>query len=388
MARCGSQSSLLSDGRVRAICNRLTKWYGTAHRRLPWRETRDPYAIWVSEVMLQQTRVEKVLPYYARFLMRFPDLTSLASVPLEEVLKSWEGLGYYARARNLHKASRKLQALDAWPATAAELQTLPGIGRSTAGAIASIAFGEPAPILDGNVKRVWARLTAFGRPPVRAALASLWRLSEKAALSGGDPCAVNQALMELGATLCKKKRPDCLHCPLKRLCKAHGLGREESFPVPVTRRPRKHLQASVAVLWRGGAFLVQKRPEEGFLGGLWELPGGKWEAGEDGESALRRELREETGSEIVVLRTHRPVRHSYTHFQVTLHPYECRISGKSWPKPQAHHRWIRPEQVSSLPFPTGTQKVFDEVLSHRAKVAECPATYASRKKPRRKKREA
>ena len=380
MRKQGASSSLLQEPDLRAVSLRLSKWYRAAHRRLPWRESRDPYAIWISEVMLQQTQVEKVLPYYTRFLARFPNLRSLASASVDEVLKLWEGLGYYARARNLQRAAAKLEAFGAWPTTAEDLQALPGIGRSTAGAIASIAFGVPAPILDGNVKRVWARLCSFNRPPAGTALAPLWELSEKVVKAGGDPSIVNQALMELGATVCTKKRPHCERCPLNRLCGAHALGAEESFPLPVPRKPRKRVQASVAVIWRGGAFLVQKRPEKGLLGGLWELPGGKWRSGEDAEAALRRELREELGAEVMVLRAHLPVKHSYTHFEVTLHAFECRLSRASRPKPKAPHRWIRPEEIPSLTFPAGTLKVFNQVLVPQKMAAESPAAYGKRKK--------
>ena len=380
MGKRAAASLLFQEADLRAISRRLSRWYAASHRRLPWRETRDPYAIWISEIMLQQTQVEKVLPYYARFLARFPDLRSLASAPLEEILKFWEGLGYYARARNLQRAAFELIALGAWPTTAEALQSLPGIGRSTAGAIASIAFGEPSPILDGNVKRVWARLCAFDRPPLGAALASLWELSERVVRSGGEPATVNQALMELGATVCTKKRPNCRGCPLHRLCKAHELGAEEGFPLPIQRKPRKKVLASVAVLWKGRAFLVQKRPEKGLLGGLWELPGGKWRPGEDGEAALRRELMEEIGADVVVLRAHRPVKHAYTHFEVTLHSYECRLSKASRPQPKAPHRWIRPEEISLLPFPSATLKVFDQVFAFQKLAAESPGAYRKNKK--------
>jgi len=183
---------------ARAIARLLRSWYAKGHRALPWRDTRDPYAIWISEVMLQQTQVAKVLPYYGRFLARLPDLESLASASEAQVLKLWEGLGYYRRARYLIPAARAVLASGGWPREAAALSRLPGIGRTTAGALASIAFGQIAPILDGNVKRVWSRVIALDAVPTGKVLDRLWALSE-AAVGAGDAATVNQALMELGA---------------------------------------------------------------------------------------------------------------------------------------------------------------------------------------------
>lgn len=345
---------------VPAAVARLLAWYRRARRPLPWRRSRDPYRVWVSEIMLQQTQVETVLPYFERFVRRFPDVSALAGAELEEVLKLWEGLGYYARARNLHRAAR-IVASEGWPKSAQGLSGLAGIGRSTAGAIASIAFSEPAPVLDGNVKRVWARLAAIDHPLAGRALAALWELSSRA-VRCGDPGAVNQALMELGAMVCTPKRPACPRCPVRDLCLARRQGKPEAYPVRVPRRPKKRLNVSVAILWSGRRFLVQRRPEGGLLGGLWELPGGKWEQGESGEAALRRELREELGLSVRILAAHPPIRHAYTHFEVTLHPFECRAAGRP-PRPlKGLLRWIRRGEIPSLPFPAGTHKVFRAVF--------------------------
>ena len=360
---------------VRAVAEKLSAWYRKGHRPLPWRETRDPYAIWVSEVMLQQTRVEKVLPYFVRFLARFPSITSLSSAMPDEVLKLWEGLGYYGRARHLVKAAREVEALGAWPRTAEELARLPGIGRSTAGAIASIAFREKAPILDGNVRRVLARLVAYDRVPAGPAIEPLWRLSESAVRSARDPALVNQALMELGATVCTAKRPACGTCPIGSLCSAHARGSEGRYPLRVHKPRRRRVQVSVAVLWRGESFLVQKRPDEGFLGGLWELPGGKWQEGEDARRALLREIQEETGSAVEIVAEHPPVRHAYTHFEVTIHPFECTVVKGARVSPRLPFRWIRPRDISVLAFPAGTLKVFDRVFIEGPKVADEAGAY-------------
>ena len=346
---------------VPAIASKLSRWYRRAHRPLPWRERTDPYAVWISEIMLQQTQVATVIPYFERFLARFPDTDSLAHAREDEVLKVWEGLGYYQRARHLIPAAKRIGELGGWPESAAELTKLPGIGRSTAGAIASIAFGRPAPILDGNVKRVWSRLTAYEAVPVGKALSPLWRLSEHAA-EADDPAETNQALMELGATLCLPWAPKCEACPVSDHCAGFRSGQPQRFPLRAPKKRRPLIDVSVALLWREGRFLVAKRPSEGLLGGLWELPGGKWERGEDAEAALRRELREELGLEVEISEIHSPVRHGYTHFEVMLHPFSCRATAGQKPRSELPLRWIRPLEIGTLAFPKGTLKIFAAVF--------------------------
>lgn len=358
---------------LKKIAEKLVSWYGAGHRALPWRETTDPYAVWVSEVMLQQTRVETVIPYFHAFLARYPDVRTLAAAPLQEVLKSWEGLGYYRRARNLHAAAVRIAAAGGWPRTVQELASLPGVGRSTAGAIASIAFGLPSPILDGNVRRVWCRLTAQESPKPSA----LWSLSQEA-VRWGPPGEVNQALMELGATLCTPKAPRCPLCPLRRACGGFASGSPASFPAPPAKKRLPLFDVSVAFLWRRGRFLVTQRPPEGLLGGLWELPGGKWEEGEDGPAALLRELKEELGIAARILGAHPVVRHAYSHFAVRLHAFDCEPAGGRPPRPGLPARWITPSQIPSLPFPRGTQKIFAAAFKTGglSAAAEAPGNYA------------
>jgi A/G-specific adenine glycosylase len=339
----------------------LASWYRDGHRPLPWRDTRDPYAILVSEVMLQQTRVGKVLGYYGPFLARFPDVATLAAAGEAEVLKAWEGLGYYRRARQLLSAARALDGAG-WPATVGGLMGLPGVGRSTAGAIASIAFGLRAPVLDGNVKRVWARLAGYDRVLTEKNLRPLWDLS-LAAVSREDPGAVNQALMELGATVCTARRPKCGECPIARRCESLRLGIAETLPKRRPGKARPLVRVSVAMIWKDGLFLVTRRPSEGFLGGLWELPGGKWEEGEDAEQAMRREIYEELGIEVGILQAHAAVRHAYTHFEVLLHPFTCAPVKGVAVRSSRPLRWIGREEIGALAFPSGTLKVFSAVLT-------------------------
>ncbi len=252
----------------------LLAWFDSAKRDLPWRRTKDPYAIWLSEVMLQQTQVVTVIPYYQRFLARFPDVRALAAAPLPELLSLWSGLGYYSRARNLHRCAQQVvqEHGGAFPRTAAALRELPGFGRYTAGAVASIAFGEATPLVDGNVARVLSRLFVVeGAPGDKAREAKLWALAEQL-VPGERPGDLNQALMELGALVCRTDNPTCLLCPLRERCGALKAGRVAQLPPPRVRAPRKSLRYASAVWTRGEAVLLARREEKGLFGGLWELP--------------------------------------------------------------------------------------------------------------------
>jgi A/G-specific adenine glycosylase len=252
----------------------LLDWFSTQKRDLPWRGSKDPYAVWVSEVMLQQTQVSTVIPYFQRFLKRFPTVQALARAPLADVLGQWKGLGYYSRARNLHRAASQIVERHGGklPHTAAELLELPGFGRYTAGAVASIAFGEAAPIVDGNVARVLSRVHAIDAPVGdKAREASLWALAAEL-VQGDRPGELNEALMELGATVCTPKAPLCLLCPASAHCRALEQGRVEALPPPKVRAERKRLRLSVAVCRKADRVLLARRPEAGLFGGLWELP--------------------------------------------------------------------------------------------------------------------
>ncbi len=257
--------------RVSAFRGALLEWFDRNKRDLPWRRTRDPYAIWISEVMLQQTQVATVVPYWTRFLERFPTVQALARAKLPDVFAAWRGLGYYSRARNLHAAAREIAARGGLPKTARELLELPGFGRYPAGAVASIAFGDAAPVVDGNVARALSRVFVVeGAPGDRARERALWELAE-VLVHGERPGDWNQALMELGATVCRPD-PACGECPVRSSCGAFAAGRVSELP-PARRRPdRKRLEMAVAVWRRGSRVLLARRDEGGLFGGLWELP--------------------------------------------------------------------------------------------------------------------
>jgi A/G-specific adenine glycosylase len=303
-----------AETEARAIARSLERWFEQAARDLPWRRTRDPYRIWVSEVMLQQTRVETVCGYYQRFLAHFPTVHALGRAPLDEVLKSWSGLGYYRRARQLWRAARAVAEHHGGrlPESARALEALEGVGRYTAGAIASIAFGERAPLVDGNVARVLARLRGIDDDVRRGAgVRRLWEEAERLVAVAGEPGRLNQALMELGATVCTPHAPACARCPLGRRCVARASGRQDELPRAAEgrRAPRLPLVAAVVVRRDTGAVLLARRRSEGLFGGLWEPP----MAPAEGERRARSELRAHGVPVRMTLEPAGEVRHALTH---------------------------------------------------------------------------
>jgi A/G-specific adenine glycosylase len=337
----------------------LLQWYAQSGRDLPWRRTRDPYAIWISEVMLQQTQVKTVLPYYDRWLQQFPTIVALASAEQQQVLKAWQGLGYYARARNLHRAAHMIVQTHGgeFPQTLDAVMQLPGIGRTTAGGILSAAYNQAVPILDGNVKRVLSRLMALDTAPNRA-MKQLWQLSSQL-LDRQHPRDFNQALMDLGATLCTPRQPACLLCPWRPACRAYQLNMQNELPVSESRAPLPHKQIGVAVIWNSqGQVLIDRRRPDGLLGGLWEFPGGKQEADETIEACIRREIQEELGIEIEVGDRLITIDHAYSHFQVTLNVHHCRhLQGEPQPIECDEVRWVTVDELDAFPFPKANVQI-------------------------------
>ncbi len=342
-----------------ALQEALLHWFTTAARDLPWRRDRTPYRVWVAEVMLQQTQVEKVKTYYEPFLRRFPTVEVLATAPLEAVLKLWEGLGYYRRARALHRAAQIIVAEygGELPQDIKALRRLPGIGAYTAGAIASLAFGEPVPAVDGNVRRVMARLLArsdLDRKEIEAAVAAL--------IPAHRAGPFNEALMELGATLCRPRSPQCRRCPWRRFCRAHRGGAPERYPAARGRPTVPHYNVAAAALIRQGRVLVAQRRHEDMLGGLWEFPGGKQEAGESLEAALRRELMEELGITIEVGDPLLTLEHAYTHFRITLTAFRARLkSGEVRCLECTDFLWAGPADLERLPMAVTDRRIAEVV---------------------------
>lgn len=349
----GSRTHSIIAHPMPEIADHLLDWYTANARRLPWRGIQNPYATWVSEIMLQQTQVDTVIPYYRRWMERFPTLGSLAAAQEQDVLAAWEGLGYYSRARNLLKAARQVMAeyTGELPGDLKNLQSLPGVGRYTAAAIASIAFGLDTPALDGNIRRVFARLYAIRIPARSPQGESLLLDLAKQNAPAGKAGDYNQALMDLGATLCTPHSPDCALCPLHNDCQAFALGIQAELPVSSPRPPAPHIVVTAGILQRAGQVLIARRPANGLLGGLWEFPGGKLQEGESLPACLQRELHEELAVEVEVGEPAGVYRHAYTHFRVTLHAFFCRLaSGEPRPLASPEIRWMDPLKLENFPM--------------------------------------
>ncbi|MBI1258254.1 MAG: A/G-specific adenine glycosylase [Chloroflexi bacterium] len=336
----------------------LLTWYDHLGVELPWRGDPYPYHVWLSEIMLQQTQIETVKPYYERFLAAYPTVEALAAAPLDDVLKLWEGLGYYSRARNLHRAAQQI-ASGGFPQTVEGLLELSGVGRYTAGAIASIAFGVRAPVLDGNVIRVFSRLLDLADDVTQESTkVKLWQIAERW-LPDARVGDYNQALMDLGRLICKPRSPLCAQCPIRESCAAFAHGTQNERPVKAAKAETPHYDVTAGIIWNNrGEVLIAQRPLDGLLGGLWEFPGGKQEPGESLEECLKRELREELAIEVEVGDLFTRVKHGFTHFKITLHAFTCqyvsgepqRIGVKDW-------KWVTPEQFDAYSFGKADRQV-------------------------------
>ncbi|MBN1642639.1 MAG: A/G-specific adenine glycosylase [Anaerolineae bacterium] len=351
----------ISQARITDIQSRLLAWADDALRDLPWRQVRDPYRVWVSEIMLQQTRVETVIPYYLRWMKQFPTIAALAQADLGDVLKAWEGLGYYARGRNLHRAAQIVveEHGGRLPDTRDALLALPGIGPYTVGAILSLAFDQDAAVLDGNVRRVLSRLYAIDDHPREAATRQrLWALAE-AMVPSGRAGRFNEALMDLGAMVCTPRAPHCGLCPLNPVCEALARGDPEGYPLRRRRTPTPHYSVAAGVIWQDERLLIAQRPLDGLLGGLWEFPGGKQEPGETLPECLQRELREELDIEVTVGTKITVVRHAFTHFRVTVYAFDCRYRSAGPPKALGVRdwRWVTLEELDDYALPVVDRKI-------------------------------
>ncbi len=354
--------------RVPARLSSLHRWYAKNRRPLPWRKTKDPYRILVSEFLLQQTQVAQAIPYYHRFIKRFPTLRFLALASQHDVLKAWEGAGYYARARNLHKASKIIAENyhGRVPSDYATLLSLPGIGPYMAAAISSIAFGEKKAVLDGNVIRIIARVNAVQQPVDEPktkkklqAVAQRWLESRPSI----PPSTHNQSMMELGALVCTPRSPDCAHCPLQKDCAAYRRGAQEEFPIKNARPARPLIAVATGLLLHRGKVLIAQRWGDDFLGGLWEFPGGKQEKGEKLPDTVRREFLEEVGLRIQPIRQLMVVRAEYTHKSVDMSVFLCRLVPRASSIPRAidcqNVRWEKISNLRRYAFPKANHAMID-----------------------------
>jgi A/G-specific adenine glycosylase len=365
----------------------LSWWERDGRHAIPWKLRPDgcrpadgdplnPYGVFVAEVMLQQTQLQVVLPYWQRWMAALPTLEILAAAEEHDVLLLWQGLGYYSRARRLQQGARQLleagsasaeaPGTDSWPRTLEGWLALPGIGRSTAGSILSSAFDLPFAILDGNVKRVLARLIASPRPPARQ-LKGFWQLSELL-LDPRRPRAFNQALMDLGATVCTPRNPSCGRCPWQGHCAAYAAADPAAYPVKDAPRELPFQVIGVGVVRNGaGEVLIDQRLNEGLLGGLWEFPGGKQEPGEAIEATIARELREELAIEAAVGEELIVVDHAYSHKKLRFVVHLCTwLSGEPQPLASQQVRWVRPEQLADFPFPAANARIIAALLGRLA----------------------
>jgi A/G-specific adenine glycosylase len=350
-----------------AFQSSLLTWYRKHKRDLPWRKSRDPYRILISEIMLQQTQVQTVIPYYNRWVKVFPTFQALAKAPLNRVLKQWEGLGYYSRARNLHALAKAVMKHHGGrlPATSKDLRELPGIGRYTAGAILSIAFNQPAPLIDGNVSRVLTRVYAIQKNIALATTQQeLWTLAGTL-VPKNHPGDFNQALMELGATVCTPRNPSCVRCPWRPHCQARKRNLQEQLPIKTKRAAVPHYHIGAGVIWHKDRILISQRPLKGLLGGLWEFPGGKNESGESLPNTVRREIEEELGIHVAVGRKIAAIDHAYSHYTITLHAYGCTyVSGVPQALGVHRFRWVRPSQLKQFAFPAANHPILTWLQTH------------------------
>jgi len=342
---------------------KLLLWYRKHARNLPWRETCDPYKIWVSEIMLQQTQVQTVIPYYKRWLEGFPTLESLAKAPQEEVMKYWAGLGYYRRVKMLHAASQFVQTelQGIIPSSPDELLKIPGIGRYTAGAIASIAFQKPAPLVDGNVIRILTRLYAIKKNVGDAAtLKQLWTLAEEL-VPEKKPGDFNQAMMELGATVCLPKNPSCRTCPVQKECRALASGNPESFPVKTQKEKIQKIKSAAFILKNPqGEVLINRQPQNARWGGLWMFP-----FGENKEEVGDRFKLKDLPSEHSFI-----IKHGFTKYSIHLHVFETKVSVKTAKTLAASsHRWTAVTALENFAFPSPHQKIARHLLERKNALA-------------------
>ncbi len=338
--------------------NAIIKWYDNNPQNYPWRSNNDPYAIWISEVMLQQTQVTTVIPYYLNWLKILPNINTVANAEPEFILKQWEGLGYYARARNFFSACKIISNSynNKIPNKYDQLISLPGVGPYIAGALLSIAFNQAMPAIDSNVIRVISRLYAKNE-----SLKSINKIISQH-INHNRPGDFNQALMDLGRLICKPISPKCAICPLNKLCIAYLNNSIKNFPIKKTKQPKPHYNVAVGIIKKDDFILISKRYDNGLLGGLWEFPGGKKLPHESSKDCIKREIMEELGVNVAPTTFIKQIKHEYSHFKITLDAYFCNyINGQPKTLGCQDFKWIKYNNIAQLPFPKANHKLFNEI---------------------------
>ncbi|HBQ59839.1 MAG TPA: A/G-specific adenine glycosylase [Balneolaceae bacterium] len=345
----------------------LLNWYQDHKRQMPWRGEADPYKIWISEIMLQQTRVDQATPYFQNFISLFPTVYDLAEAEQQEVLKAWEGLGYYSRARNLHAASKMVvkEFNGKVPESYDEIIKLKGIGPYTAAAVTSIAFNKPNAVVDGNVIRVLTRY--YGIEDDTRSTKTRRKVQEFAneLIDEENPGDFNQAMMELGSEICTPSNPDCQHCPVQSGCVATKMAKTEVIPYksPAKKKPHHIIGVGIIERERDDKILIALRPNDAMLGGMWEFPGGKQKDGESIQKTIERELEEELGVEVKAYKELMNLKHAYSHFSITMHAWFCTlISGEPKPKESQEVRWVSRDQLQEFPFPKANKVLTERLL--------------------------
>ncbi|MCG9127926.1 A/G-specific adenine glycosylase [Candidatus Poribacteria bacterium] len=354
----------MSSQSYKEFNNKLIDWFRLYKREMPWRGITDPYRIWVSEVMLQQTQVKKVVGYYENFMKRFPDIQTLASSSVQDVLKVWEGLGYYARARNLHKAAQQV-VKDCNSQISDDYNTfrkLPGIGDYSAAAVMSIAFNQPYAAVDGNIKRVLSRLFLMDNPVNDSSSSKVFQEQADLLLDRNEPGCFNQAMMELGATVCRPQSPACVVCPVNAYCKAYKEGLQNEYPFRTQTKKIPEYNIAAGIIYKDSDVLIVQRPLEGLLGGLWEFPNGNLNKGETSEEACIRHILQSTNLSISNLNYLTQVKHAYTHFKIIVHTFECEYTqGDLLLNGPIDAKWIKIAELDKYPLPKATHKIIDKL---------------------------
>jgi A/G-specific adenine glycosylase len=355
----------ISESDIRFVQQGLLDWFEKNQRPLPWRKKYDPYEVWISEIMLQQTQVKTVLPYFDRWMKALPTIKSVAEAKEDFVLKLWEGLGYYSRARNIQKAARQIIGKHGgkFPLDYEDILALPGGGKYTAAAISSIAFNQDRPVGDGNVIRVLSRLFLYtGNTRLPEAEKQMWKWANEV-LPSGRARLFNQAMMEFGALKCTPTNPGCSSCPLGSRCQAYRQGTVDQLPDRGPRKLTKNIKVAIAVIRKDGKIFIQKRSSKGLMAGLWEFPGGKVGKGESVISALHRELEEECGIKVKNLKKIREIKHAYTSYKVDLHCFEADYeAGRLKLKAAVDGKWVRPSELLKYPFPAANVQLITDLL--------------------------